>query len=122
MKTKDDRINEWPRSWQGVKEDILYGQEIIKYMIPFIDEIKSKGQSIKTINKHIDNLWVLGGNIIKELNDYEENRELPALKMILNNIDNNEGPLIHDFSELQQDEFNSTCRKFYKFLKNWKHL
>lgn len=122
MKTKDDRINEWPRSWQGVKEDILYGQEIIKYMIPFIDEIKSKGLSIKTINKHIDNLWVLGGNIIKELNDYEENRELPALKMILNSIDNNEGPLIHDFSELQQDEFNSTCRKFYKFLKNWKHL
>lgn len=122
MKTKDDKINEWPRSWQGVKEDIPYGQEIIKYMIPFIDEMKNKGLSIKTINKHIDNLWVLGGNIIKDLNDYEENRELPALKMILNCIDSNEGPLINDFSELQQDGFDSTCRKFYKFLKNRKPI
>lgn len=120
MKTKDDKINEWPRSWQGVKEDIPYGQEIIKYMLPFIDKMKNKGLSIKTINKHIDNLWLLGGNIIKELNDYEENREFPALKMILNSIDSNEGPLIHDFTELQQDEFDSTCRKFYKFLKNRK--
>ena len=120
MKIKDDKINEWPCSWQGVREDIPYGQEIIKYMAPFIDNMKSKGLSIKTINKHIDNLWVLGGNIIKELNDYEENRELSALKMILNSIDSKEGPLIHDFSELQQEEFDSTCRKFYKFLKNRK--
>lgn len=120
MKTKDSKINEWPRAWQGVKEDIPYGQEIIKYMIPFIEDMKNKGLSVKTINKHIDNLWVLGGNIIKELNGCDENRELPALKMILNCIDSNEGPLIHDFSELQQNEFDSTCRKFYKFLKNRK--
>ena len=120
MKTKDVKINEWPQSWQGVKSDILYGQEIIKYMIPFIEEMKRKQLSIKTINKHIDNLWVLGGKIIKELNDYEENRELPALKMMLNCIDSNEGPLIHDFPQLQQNEFDSTCRKFYKFLKKRK--
>ena len=56
----------------------------------------------------------------QHLNDYEENRKLPALKMIFNCIDGNEGPLIHDFSEPQQDEFDSTCRKFYKFLKNRK--
>ena len=122
MKTKDDKINEWPQSWQGDKNDIPYGQEIIKYMIPFIEEMKKKGLSIKTINKHIDNLWMLGGKIIEELNYYKENRKIPALKMILNNIDSNEGPLIHDFSELQQGEFDSTCRKFYKFLKNWKQV
>ena len=98
-----------------MREDIPYGQEIIKYMAPFIDNMKGNGLSIKTINKHIDNLWVLGGNIIKELNDYEENRELPALKMILNSIDSNEGTLIHDFSEFQREEFDSTCRTFYKF-------
>jgi len=89
-------------------------------MIPFIEDMKDKRLSVKTINKHIDNLWVLGGHIIKELNDCEKNREYPALKMILNCIGSNEGPLIHDFSELQQEEFDSTCRKFYKFLKNRK--
>lgn len=118
MKIKDDKINEWPKSWQGVKTDIAYGQEIINYIVPFIEEMKEKRLSIKTINRHIDNLWVLGGYIIKEINDYEENRKLPALTMIMNNINNNEGPLIHDFSELQQYEFDSTCRKFFKLLKS----
>jgi hypothetical protein len=53
--------------------------------------------------------------ITKELNDYEENRNFPALTMITNNINNNEGPLIHNLSELQKDEFGSTAASLINF-------
>ena len=116
MKYKDDDIQEWPKSWEGVKEDIQYGQEIIKIIMPFIEEMKIKKQSPKTINKHIDNLWMLGGTIIKEINYDDDLRKLPPEEMILKSIDSFEGPLIQEFTDYQQEEFDCTCRKFYKFI------
>lgn len=122
MKIKDERIDEWPKSWHDVKEDIPYGQEIIKLMIPFIQEMKESKLSPKTINEHIDNLWMLGGYIIKQLNYYEDERKILPNEMILKCIDSGDGPWIHDFSEYDQERFDATCRKFFKHLRNNKTL
>jgi hypothetical protein len=118
MKIKDNKIDEWPKSWHCVKEDIPYGQNIIKLMIPFIQEMKEAKLSVKTINEHIDNLWMLGGYIIGQLNDYDDKRHVLPKEMILECIDSGDGPWIHDFSEYEQERFGATCRKFYRYLKD----
>lgn len=117
MKFKDEKIDEWPESWQGEKEDIPYGQEIVGLMIPFIEEMKLSKLSVKTINEHIDNLWMLGANIIEDLNWFDKTDLIPPQEMLFESVDSEGGPLIHDFDESQQEEFDATCRKFYKHLK-----
>ena len=111
-----DEINEWPDSWAGFKEDIEYGQKIIQLMRPFIEELLQSEYSYKTIKNHIDNLWSLGGYIIEEINDDKSKMNLEPHLLLTRYIDSMEGPLIHDFSESEQKNFDRTCRKFYKYL------
>ena len=115
MKYKDEDIQEWPQSWAGVPEDRSYGEHIIRLMKPFIEELKGKlGRN--TVNEHIDNLWMLGGYSITQLNYYPEKRKDAPEKLLLKYIDSGDGPLINEFSDYQQERFDATCRKLYKFL------
>ncbi len=41
---------------------------------PFIQSLIDHGWTKKTIRNHIDNLWLLGGEIIREVNDDNEYR------------------------------------------------
>jgi gamma-glutamyl-gamma-aminobutyrate hydrolase PuuD len=118
MNTKDADIENWPQTWQGVEEDVPYGEGIVKNVIPFIEEMKSRNMSVKTINEHIDNLWMLGGYLIHQLHYYEEKRKFPSLDLIRESIGSDGGPLISDFTEYQQDRFDATCRKLHKYLKS----
>jgi hypothetical protein len=67
MKRKMDfnEINKWPKSWAGTDKDIEYGRKIMQLMKLFIIELLDSSYSPKTVKEHIDNLWLLGGHIIK---------------------------------------------------------
>jgi len=72
--------------------------------------------SPKTIQKHVDNLWVLGGVIIRDLNQTPSLRKLPVERLLSDLIEDG-GPLLyHGDSEEQQSSFESTCKKFRRFL------
>jgi hypothetical protein len=120
MKIKDADLEQWPKSWEGITEDIPYGKKLIEIFMLFIEDMKSKKLSAKTINEHIDNLWMLGGYIIEQLNYYEEKQEIEPLEMVKACIDSGDGPLIYDFSEYQQERFDATCRKLYRYLSSSK--
>ncbi|MFH1777163.1 MAG: hypothetical protein ABH952_06380 [Candidatus Omnitrophota bacterium] len=81
MKINIDKINEWPDSWAGFKDDIEYGQRPIQLMRPFVEELLKSEYSYKTINNHMNNLWMLGGFTISNINEYEENRKTQSLFM-----------------------------------------
>ena len=115
MQYKDTDIDNWPKSWAGLPEDILYGTQVLPCMKEFIAFLKQENLSVTTVNRHIDALWALGGKIIDKLNDEEKNRIKEPLKLLLELIDEDGGPLI-DFRE-EQALFDRTCKKFYKFLK-----
>ena len=72
--------------------------------------------SPKTIQKHVDNMWVLGGELITELNYTPSLRKAPVEKVLANLIKDG-GPILHHGdSEEQQRSFESTCRKLWRFL------
>ena len=86
---------------------------------PFIEHPASSGLSPKTIRKHIDHLWILGGEIIRDLNETPFLRRKDVAEVLFGVIDDEGGPLIHNCtSEEQQRSFDSTCRKFRRFLSS----
>jgi len=111
-------LENWPRSWMGWEKDLLPGEKLVACFRPFIEHLASSSLSRKTIRKHIDNLWILGGEIIRDLNETPSLRKKNVEHILSEVIDDEGGPLIHNCdSEEQQRSFDSTCRKFRRFLE-----
>ena len=94
----------------------IYGRKLIQLMKPFIEELFKSKYSYRTIKNHIDNLWVLGGYIIEEINYDRKKMNVEPQLLLPGYIDSLDGPMIHDLSEFEQKSFDRTCRKFYKYL------
>ena len=84
---------------------------------PFLLELLAQGLSRKTRNLHRDNLWLLGGEIIRDINETPKLRKRPLRELVMQAIADDEGPLIHGgVSEQEQRSFDSTCKKLNRFL------
>ena len=68
----------WPASWCGAERDVIPGQQIVAVFTPFLLELLAQGLSRKTRNLHRDNLWLLGGEIIRDINETPKLRRCPA--------------------------------------------
>jgi len=107
----------------GMDEDVPYGNGIIDAMRPFIEALMAEGLSDRTIQKHAGNLWLLGGEIIREVNLYEEYEKITPADKLWESIGPDEGPYCrHLNSENDQRSFDSTCGKLYRFLEKQKKL
>ena len=110
-------LAEWPRSWMGFEKDLPPGEKLVACFRPFLEHLVTSGLSRKTIRKHANNLWVLGGEIIRDLNEDPALRKVPVERVLADLLDDEGGPLIHNCdSEEEQRSLDSTCRKFRRFL------
>lgn len=99
--------------------DLWPGQQIVECFKLFLRHLLSSNLSGKTLRKHRDNLWLLGGEIISDLHESPRLRKRPMAQVVFAALDDEGGPLIsHSSSEDQQCSFDSTCRKLYRFLKD----
>ena len=118
----DERdLHTWPGSWMGVKEDLPLGEQLLARFRPFIAHLASSRLSPKTIRKHVTNLWLLGGEIIRDLNDDPSLRKVSADRLLRTVLHPDGGPLIHNGLEDEQRSFDSTCRKLHRFLTQPRH-
>ena len=53
------------------------GKKLLPFMERFIDYLVSKDLSRKTLKDYIDNVWVLGGTIIRDISISNEHKEDP---------------------------------------------
>jgi len=89
---------------------------------PFLEALVASDLSPKTIQKHVDNLWALGGEIIRDLNETPSLRRKTIEQLLDDRINDDGGPLLYGVdSEEQQRSFDSTCRKLYRFLSQSTH-
>jgi hypothetical protein len=110
-------LDQWPRSWRVEERDLLPGQQIVDCFKPFLHHLLSQDLSRKTLRKHRDNLWLLGGELIRDLHDSPGLRRRSIKELVFAALENDGGPLIsHNASEEEQRSFDSTCRRFYRFL------
>src|SRR5438105_13741821 len=70
-------LDEWPQSWIGFPKDLPPGDKLVDCFRPFIHDLIQLQLSRKTVCRHVDNLWVLGGEIIRDLNEIPSPRKVP---------------------------------------------
>jgi hypothetical protein len=114
-------LDKWPRSWMGLEKDLPPGEQLLTELRPFIEHLASSNLSPKTIRRHVDNLWLLGGEIIRDLHEDPPLRKLSADRLLRKAVYDDGGPLIHNGSEDEQRSFDSTCRKLHRFLSQPGH-
>ena len=102
----------------GWEKDLPPGEKLVACFRPFLEYLVAGADlSPPTIQKHVDNLWTLGGEIIRDLNENPPLRRKPIQQILFDVIDDDGGPLIYGVtSEQQQRSFDATCRKFLRFL------
>ena len=110
-------LDAWPDSWMIDKPDRSMGKAIVTVLTPFIEHLIKQGLAKRTLKRHVDNLWALGGEIITGINWDESLRKLSAKDLVINAIDEEGGPLLRNpLDPEDQKPFDSTCKKLYKFL------
>ena len=62
------------------------------------------------------NMWALGGEFIRDLHNDPSLRKKAVDRVLLQMIEYDGGPLLYHGDEDQQRSFDSTCRKFHRFL------
>jgi hypothetical protein len=110
----------WPQSWMGLEKDVPPGEQLIALFRPFLEHLAASNLSPKTIQKHVDNMWALGGEFIRDLN-YDSSLRKKPVEQVLRKMIEYGGPLLHHGGEEEQRSFDATCRKFKRFLSETAH-
>ena len=111
-------LEQWPTSWMYEERDRSPGRQMVECFKPFLRHLLSLGLSRKTLRRHRDHLWLLGGELIRDLHQTPRLRQRPIGQVVREAVDDDGGPLICNAAvEDQQRSFDATCRKFYRFLK-----
>ena len=111
---------EWPERWMGVGRDLEYGKRLLDSMRPFAEDLAEGGLAKKTIERHLTNLWLLGGEIMRNVSLYNE-YSIPASEKLRDSVGSDGGPYCrHLDSEYEVESFDATCRKLHKFLERSK--
>ena len=100
----------------GLEKDVPPGEQLVACFRPFIEHLASSSLSPKTIRGHVDNLWLLGGEIIRDLNSDPSQRKVAVQQLLRNVVGVDGGPLIYNGTEDEQYSLDSTCRKLHRFL------
>lgn len=99
----------------GLEKDLLSGEQLLALFRPFLEHLAASDLSPKTIQKHVDNMWALGGEFIRDLH-YDPSLRKKPVDLVLRRMIEYGGPLLYHGGEDEQRSFDSTCRKFHRFL------
>ena len=112
-------LDEWPLSWQVEPADIAVGQQIVQAFTPFLLHLLDQGLARKTVCRHRDNLWSLGGELIRRRYDDRELARQGVERALRQLIAGDGGPLIWPrITEAQQNSLDATCRKLNRFMRD----
>jgi len=107
----------WPSLWEIKKQDREIGEAIIDEFASFLMCKIQQDCGKSTLSRYTRYLYVLGNELIRQINDYELNRKLSARELILELISTEGGPYWRDaFDENEHNQFESVCRTLYKFM------
>jgi hypothetical protein len=99
----------------GLEKDLPPGEQLLALLRPFLQYLAASDLSAKTIQKHVDNVWMLGGEFIRDLHNDSSLRKKPVERVLHQMIEYG-GPLLYHGGKDQQRSFDSTCRKLRRFL------
>ena len=112
-------LDDWPQSWHVMPADIAIGQQIVAVLTPFLLHLLDQGLAKTTVRRHRDNLWRLGGELIRRRYDDDELARHDIKDALRQLIEGDGGPLIWPrITESEHDALDATCPKLNRFLCN----
>ena len=94
------------------------GQQIVQVFTPFVLHLLDQGLAKATISRHRDNLWTLGGELIRCRYDDDALAKKQVKHALCELIEGDGGPLMWPrISESQQDSLDATCRKLRRYWR-----
>lgn len=115
-------MDEWPQSWAGDEDDEPIGRHLTAMMRPFMAHLHGEKLSPRTLRRHLDNLWLIGGEIVRQLNDDPPLRTKPIADLLLDAVAAGEAPWVDDLTEAEQAALDATARKLFHFLTSQTRL
>jgi len=109
-------MNDWPASWAGERKDKPIGMALVDLMRPFVVYLQMRGFARNTIRRHVNNLWAIGGEIIRDLDNDSKLRTKPAERLLIDAIDQGDAPLLMHATEEEQRSVDATARKLFRYL------
>jgi glycosylphosphatidylinositol transamidase (GPIT) subunit GPI8 len=110
-------IENWPSSWEIGGSDLVIGTAILDEFKSFLINRIEKGRAKSTIKIYGNYLWVLGGELIRSINEDTALRRLSARKIILKHVDDSGGPLWrHARDEMDHQRYDSVSKQLFRFL------
>jgi len=101
----------------GIPEDKVFGEKLIAELKPFVESLIERGFAKKTMDRHLNNLFLMGGEIIRDVS-MDEDYEADPATVLRDAVMCGEGPLCcHLHTEEEQRAYDATCRKLHKFLE-----
>ena len=112
-------LDDWPSRWQYQAADLAPGAAIVAIFKPFLLDLLRGNLSKKTFNRHRDNLWLVGGEMIRRRYEDPDLKRLPIATLVRELVEEDGGPLIQSrMSETEQNTIDTTCRKLHRFLNH----
>ena len=101
----------------GLEKDVAPGEKLVACFRPFLEDLVASELSPKTLQKHVDNLWALGGEIIRDMHENPSLRKKNMEQILDDRMDEEGGPLVYamESEEGPQRSLDSTCKKLYRF-------
>ena len=111
------QMKRWPDSWKVSDTDVAFGEGLVRIFEDFLTELYLHGLSTRTINRHRDNLWVLGGEVVRHRWTGATRCGGSPTKMLSDCVSEDGGPfLLRSASDREQQDLDATCRKLFDFL------
>lgn len=110
---------QWVTDWkigENVERESELGNELVTIFTLFCEQICLAQKSKTTQNRHRGALHALGGYIVEQ--GIYENTQFSAMQLLLDNCDEDGGPLIHIHNETWQREVDTVCKKLFRYLQS----
>jgi hypothetical protein len=122
MKTDSQKtlklLDEWAESWEIDEGDIQKGEEIVEVLRGFVVSLLERGYAKTTMRRHLHHLWLLGGEIIRDINYDPDQRKKPGQELVEESVDEEGGPYCrHLDTETEMKSYDATCKKLHKYLR-----
>ena len=75
-------LDQWPGSWAYEPRDVPPGLRMVECFKPFLRELLALSLSRRTLRLHRDNIWVLGGEVIRRLQMDSSLRRQPIQQVV----------------------------------------
>jgi hypothetical protein len=86
----------------GLEKDLPPAEQLVTLFRPFLEHLAASHLSPKTIQKHVDNMWALGGEFIRDLHNDPPLRRRPVDQVLCKMIEYG-GPCYTTAAKINKD-------------------